>query len=114
MQPADASPRPAQNPTPGRGLLPVLLHGGFRCRSSFLFLPRANHGAIAHRGNRLIPFTGRLGLLLEAMQDVDGFLEPGDVRHTVDPSRVWDANLSRTSAHIVERLPLGQIKPRLD
>ena len=48
------------------------------------------------------------------MQYVDGFLELGDVHHAVDAARVPDANLSCTGTHIVERLPVGRIKPGLD
>ena len=63
---------------------PALSHGEFRCRSSFLFLPHADHGAIASRGNCPVLLAGHLSLLLEAMQDVDGFLEFGDVHHAID------------------------------
>jgi hypothetical protein len=48
------------------------------------------------------------------MQDVDGLLELGDVDHTVDAACVPDANLSCTSTHFVERLPVGRLKPGLD
>jgi hypothetical protein len=48
------------------------------------------------------------------MQNVDGFVELGDVHHTVDAGCVPDANLSCTGAHIVERLPVGRLKPGLD
>jgi len=51
---------------------------------SFLFLPHADHGAIASRGNCPVLLAGHLSLLLEAMQDVDGFLEFGDVHHAID------------------------------
>jgi len=48
------------------------------------------------------------------MQHVDGFLEFGDVHHTVDAARVADANLSCAGAHVVERLRVGRLKPGLD
>ncbi len=41
------------------------------------------------------------------MQNVDCFLELGDIHHTVDSARVVDANFSSTGPHILERLPSG-------
>ena len=43
-----------------------------------------------------------------------GFLEPGEVHHTIDPARVPDANFSCSCTHIVERLRVGRLKPGLD
>jgi hypothetical protein len=48
------------------------------------------------------------------MQYVDGFIELSDVHHTINCARVPDSNLSRTGAHLVERLPVGRLKPSLD
>src|ERR1035441_9322928 len=48
------------------------------------------------------------------MQYVDGFIELRDVHHTINSARVPDSNLSCTGAHIVERLPVGRLKPGLD
>ena len=48
------------------------------------------------------------------MQHVDGFLELGDIHHAVDATRIPDANFFCAGAHIVERLPVGRLKPGLD
>jgi hypothetical protein len=48
------------------------------------------------------------------MQYVNGLLELGDIHHAVDAVRVADANFSCTGSHIVERLPVGRLKPGLD
>jgi hypothetical protein len=48
------------------------------------------------------------------MQDVDCFLKFGDVHHAVDAARVFNANLFSARTHIVERLPVGRLKPGLD
>ena len=48
------------------------------------------------------------------MQDVDCFLKLGDVHYAINAARVSDTNLPRTGTHIVERLPVGRIKPGLD
>jgi hypothetical protein len=52
-----------------------------------------------------------LSLFPEAVQYVDGFLEFGDVDHAVDAARIPDANLFCTGTDIVERFPVGGIKP---
>src|SRR6202035_284171 len=64
-----------------------------------------DHSTIARGGSCPVLLAGHLSFLLEAMQYIDGFLEPGDIHHAVDATRVPDANLSGTGTHIVERLP---------
>src|SRR5258708_34194914 len=48
------------------------------------------------------------------MQDVDCLLKLCDVHHPVDAASVADANLSCTSTHTVEWLPIRRLKPGLD
>ncbi len=48
------------------------------------------------------------------MQDVDGFLELGDVHHTVNTACLPDPNLPRARTYLVERLPVGRLNPGLD
>jgi hypothetical protein len=48
------------------------------------------------------------------MQDVNGFLELGDVHHAVNTACLPDANFPRARAYFVERLPVGRLKPGLD
>jgi hypothetical protein len=44
------------------------------------------------------------------MQNVNGFLELGNVHHAVDAARILDANLSSTGTHLVERLSVRRLK----
>ncbi len=48
------------------------------------------------------------------MQYVYSFLKLGDIHHSKGAARLPDANLSCTSAHIFERLPIGRFKSSLD
>src|ERR1019366_5988438 len=73
-----------------------------------------DHGAIARRVNCLVPLAGHLSLLLEAMQDVDGFLELGDVHHAVNTACLPDPDLPRARTYLGERLPVVRLKPGLD
>src|SRR5262249_28154100 len=83
--------------------------------STFISSPsRAGEGSIAGCGDVLVPHTGSLRLLLEAMQYVDGFLEFGDVHHAVSSGRILNTNLSSSCADSVERLPIGGLKSGLD
>src|SRR6266852_1045934 len=79
-----------------------------------LFLPHVDYGAIAHRGNCPVLLASHQSLLLEAMQDVDGFLELGDVHHVVNTTCLPDPNLPRARTHVVERLPVSRLKSGLD
>jgi hypothetical protein len=78
---------------------------------SFLTLTTAR---LAHRGNSSVLLAGDLGLFLEAMQNVNGFFELGDVHDTVDAAHVPNANFSYPSTRIVERFPVGRLKSGLD
>ena len=58
----------------------------------------------------LILATGRLRLFLETMQDVHGFLKLGDIHHAKSAIRIPDTDLPRTSAHVVEGLPVIRVE----
>jgi hypothetical protein len=55
-----------------------------------------------------------LGLLLEAVQDIDSFLELGHEHHAEDALGVADANLTCTSADLVEWFPVRGVKASLN
>jgi hypothetical protein len=78
------------------------------------FLSRFDNGAITRPGDNFVPLAGDLSLLLEAMQDVNGFLELGDVHHAVNTACLPNPNLPRARTYLVERLPVGRLKPGLD
>lgn len=48
------------------------------------------------------------------MEDVDGFLELGNVHHAISTACLPDPNLPRTRTYLVEWLPVGWLKSGLD
>ena len=64
---------------------------------------------MARLGNGLVLFTGRLCLLLEAVQDIHCFLKLGDVHHPIDAGGVPNADFFGSRPDIIERLPVVRV-----
>ena len=65
-------------------------------------LSRIDHGAVARLGNALVLLAGRQRLLLEAVQDLHGFLELGDLHHPIDAAGIANADFLGTRSDIIE------------
>lgn len=57
--------------------------------------------------------TGRLRLLLEAVQDIYGFLKLGDVHHPIDAAGFPNADFLGAGPDIIEWLPVVRVQPNL-
>lgn len=64
-------------------------------------------------GHFNVPPWRLLGFLRYRMQDIHGFSELGDIKDSMDRSRIYP-NLIHTQAYVRHRLPVARVQPLLD